>query len=151
MGGAGLRPKRYPYRTSLKWDGADRATERSEGRPAIEVAPPPDLKGPRGLWSPEHLLVASLESCILLTFLHHLGRRGIALVSYESEAAGTAELGAGGMEFTEFTVRPRVVIGPGGDVAAARQVLEHAAESCLVHRSLKSSVRLEPEVTAAPA
>ena len=55
------------------------------------------------------------------------------------------------MEFTEFTVRPSVVIAPGGDVAAARQALERATDSCLVHRSLKSQVHLESEVSAAPA
>ncbi len=151
MEGARARPKRCFYRTSLVWDGAGRGTQRSEGRPDVEVAPPPGFKGPDGVWSPEHLLVASLESCILLTFLYRAHRGGIALVSYESEAEGTLELSAGGMEFTEFTVRPRVVIAPGGDVAAAEQALRLATDSCLVHRSLKSEVHLEPEVSAAPA
>ncbi len=151
MEGARARPKHHVYRTSLVWDGADRATQRGEGRPGIRVAPPPEFKGPEGLWSPEHLLVASLESCVLLTFLYHVQRGGIPLVSYASETEGTLELGVGGMEFTEFTVRPRVVIGPAGDVAAAEGALRRAADSCLVHRSLKSQVHLESEVTAAPA
>jgi len=151
MGGVRARPKHYVYRTSLKWDGAGRGTQRSEGRPAIEVGPPPDFKGPEGVWSPEHLLVASLESCILLTFLYQVQRQSIGLVSYESETEGTLELSVDGLEFTEFTVRPQVLVAPGGDVAAAREALQRAADSCLVHRSLKSKVHLEPEVSAAPA
>jgi organic hydroperoxide reductase OsmC/OhrA len=145
------RPKRYLYRTSLKWNGADRATQHSEGRPPLEVAPPPGFKGPEGFWSPEHLLVGSLESCILFAFLYHAQRQGIGLVSYESEAEGAQEQGPEGMEITEFTVRPKVVVAPGGDVAAARQALQSAADSCLIHRSLKPKIRLEAEVSAAPA
>ena len=151
MGGVRARPGHHVYRTSLKWDGAKGAALRSEGRPELRVAPPPEFGGPEGVWGPEHLLVASLESCILLTFLYLLQRQGIGLVSYESQAEGTLELGAEGMAFTEFTVRPQVLIAPGGDVAAAERTLRRAADSCLVHRSLKSQVHLEPRVSEAPA
>jgi organic hydroperoxide reductase OsmC/OhrA len=148
---AHFRPKRCVYRTSVVWQGGGRAIQRSEGRPPIEVASPPEFRGPEGVWTPEHLLVASLESCILLTFLCLARRAGVALVSYESETEGTLEQDAAGRQFTAFTVRPRVVIAPAGDVGAAVAALQSAADACLVHRSLKGMVRLEPEVSAAPA
>ena len=145
------RPKRYTYRTSLQWDGAGCGTQRSEQRPPLRVAPPPEFKGPEGVWSPEHLLVASLESCVLLTFLYLARRQGVELVGYESETEGVLELSGEGMAFTEFILRPRVIITPGGDVGAAEEALRRAADSCLVHRSLKCQVRLEAQVTEAPA
>ena len=150
MKGARSRPKRSLYHTSLVWDGAAGGTQRCEGRPDIELARP-GSGGAEDAWSPEHLLVASLESCILLTFLYHARRAGIALVSYESQTEGAAESSAECMEFTEFTVRPRVVIGPAGDVAAAERALRRAADSCLVHRSLRSAVHLDPRIVEAPA
>jgi len=151
VSGARARPKLYTYRTCLQWDGAGCGTQRSEQRPPLKVAAPPEFKGPEGVWSPEHLLVASLESCVLLTFLYLAGRQGIELTSYESETEGVLELGGEGMAFTEFTVRPRVVVAPGADVTAAERALNRAADSCLVHRSLKCDVRLEPRVSEAPA
>jgi len=151
MAGVRPRPKRYVYSTSLNWGGAGQGTQRSDSRPEIQIAPPPEFKGPEGVWSPEHLLVASLESCVLLTFLYLAGRRGVQLVSYESETEGTLELTPEGMQFTEFTVRPKVVIAPDGDVSAARDALQDAAGTCLVHRSLKAQVHLELQVSAAPS
>ena len=36
----------------------------------IEVATPPQFpKGIEGIWSPEHLLVAAINSCLMTTFL----------------------------------------------------------------------------------
>ncbi len=36
----------------------------------IEVATPPEFpKGIAGIWSPEHLLVAAVSSCLMTTFL----------------------------------------------------------------------------------
>ena len=61
------------------------------------------------------------------------------------------ELSGEDMAFTEFILRPRVIITPGGDVAAAEETLRRAADTCLVHRSLKCQVCLEPQVTEAPA
>jgi len=151
MAGVRTRPKRYVYHTSLKWDGGNRGTHGGDGRPSLEVASPPEFKGPEGVWSPEHLLVASLESCVLLTFLYLARRQGVELVGYESETEGVLELSGEGMAFTEFTLRPRVIITPGGDVAAGEEALRRAADSCLVHRSLKSQVHLEAQVTEAPA
>jgi organic hydroperoxide reductase OsmC/OhrA len=35
---------------------------------AMETAAPPEFGGPRGLWSPETLLSASVADCFVLTF-----------------------------------------------------------------------------------
>ncbi len=40
----------------------------SQDLPDLLVAPPPEFDGPGGTWSPEHLLLAAVESCLLLTW-----------------------------------------------------------------------------------
>lgn len=36
--------------------------------PPIKTAPPPELAGPGGTWSPEMLLCAAIADCLILTF-----------------------------------------------------------------------------------
>ena len=38
------------------------------GLPTLEFAAPPEFGGPGGIWSPEHLFVASVSSCLMTTF-----------------------------------------------------------------------------------
>jgi organic hydroperoxide reductase OsmC/OhrA len=39
------------------------------GRPNIVVGSPPEFKGEPDIWAPEELLVGSLNTCMMLTFL----------------------------------------------------------------------------------
>lgn len=36
--------------------------------PSLYVASPPEFGGPEGVWSPEHLFVASVAACMMTTF-----------------------------------------------------------------------------------
>lgn len=142
---ATARPKQFKYRTSTEWTGQKRCTLASEGKPELECATPPEFKGHEGVWSPEDLQVAALDSCILMTFLYHAEQADIEVVSYRSEAEGVLEMQAGGLVFTEFAVRPQIIVAP-GQKDAAQEAIHKAAESCLVHRSLSAQVHLEAVV-----
>ena len=68
--------------------------------PDLTVATPPEFGGPEGIWSPEELLVASVGSCLLSTFLYFAYRFEFPFESYSSRSTGTIEKTSQGLRFT---------------------------------------------------
>ena len=52
------------------------------------------------------------------------------------------------MQFTEITIRPRLVVTHSKDLERAGRLLEKAEKQCLISNSIKAVVHLEPQVTA---
>src|SRR4030042_1011804 len=107
-----IRPKSYKYMTSVLWKGEKKGPLSVAGKPAVEVATPPEFKGHEGIWSPEDLYVAAVNSCIMTTFLAFAGRAGLAFEGYESEAEGVLEFVEERLVFTKIVVRPPVPLRP---------------------------------------
>jgi len=144
-----VRPKSWKYRSSVSWMEARKGRLSCEGRPELEVATPAEFGGHEGIWTPEDLFVASVNVCLMTTFLHFQGRIGFELVSYESEAEGTLESGDGGLRFTRVTVRPRVTVASEADREKAQEALRRGEQNCLISRSISAAVAVEPEVQSA--
>ena len=139
-----IRPKSYLYTTSVRWTGEKKGMMDVSGKPSVEVATPPEFKGHEGIWSPEDLFVASVNSCIMTTFLAFAGRSGLAFEGYESEAEGLLEFVEGRFLFTKIVVRPRVVLRPEADRQQVEEVLHQAEKNCLVSNSVRTEIVLEP-------
>ncbi|OGP34038.1 MAG: osmotically inducible protein OsmC, partial [Deltaproteobacteria bacterium GWC2_65_14] len=114
------------------------------GKPPVEVATPPEFKGHEGIWSPEDLYVASVNVCIMSTFLAFAGRASLDFVEYESEAEGLLEFVDGRFLFTKIVVRPRIALRSGEDRANAEEILHKAEKNCIVSNSVRTEVTLEP-------
>ena len=72
----------------------------------IEVATPPEFpKGMVGIWSPEHLLVAAVNSCLMTTFLAIAENSKFSFINFESNADGKLESVDGKLMITT-TVAP---------------------------------------------
>ncbi len=140
-----IRPRSYRYPVSVRWTGEKRGALSVAGKPAVEVATPPEFKGHEGIWSPEDLYVAAVNSCLMTTFLAFAERAGLAFDSYESAAEGLLELSGDRLVFTTIVVRPRVSLRAGEDRAKAEEILRKAEDHCLVSNSIRTSVTLEPE------
>jgi organic hydroperoxide reductase OsmC/OhrA len=55
----------------------------------IEVATPPEFNGGiAGIWSPEHLLVAAVNSCLMTTFLAVAENFKLGYEKFSSKAIG---------------------------------------------------------------
>ena len=64
----------YWYYTSVKWDEGRVGTLSAPGLDPIKVATPPEFpKGVPNIWSPEHTFVASVNVCLMTTFIE-IGR-----------------------------------------------------------------------------
>ncbi len=142
-----VRAKNYRYVTSVRWTGEKKGAMAAAGKAAVEVATPPEFKGHEGYWSPEDLYVASVNVCVMSTFLAFAGRAELSFTGYESEAEGLLELVDGRFRFTKIVVRPRVTLGPGEDRSRAEEILHKAEEHCLVSNSIRTEVTLEPTIS----
>ncbi|HXF92609.1 MAG TPA: OsmC family protein [Nitrospiraceae bacterium] len=141
-----VRSKVYTYRTTVKWTEQKMGVMASPGKPEVPIATPPEFKGHEGIWSPEELFVASINSCVMSTFLAFAERAGLAFTAYESDAEGRVELVDGKLQVTTVVVKPRVTLAPGADPTKAREILAKAEANCLISHSVKTKVTMEATV-----
>jgi peroxiredoxin-like protein len=140
-------PRLYFYETEIEWKGEKDLRITSGKLPVIAGGAPPEFKGREENWSPEHLFVASLNSCYALTLLAIAEFSKVSLVSLSSTARGKLEKVQGSSyQVTEIVVKPRVVIASADDLTRMPRILEKAKESCFVSNSIKSAIKIEPEV-----
>jgi organic hydroperoxide reductase OsmC/OhrA len=115
--------------------------------PDLRTAPPEDFGGPGDAWSPEHLLLAAVQTCFLFTFRAIARASQVPFVGLDVAAAGTVDRIDGITRFTEIVLRPRLVVAPGTDHGRAAQALEKSKTRCLVSASLATPIRIEPEIS----
>jgi organic hydroperoxide reductase OsmC/OhrA len=143
--------KSFHYKTKTTWNSARRGILAAAGRPNIVVGSPPEFKGEGDVWAPEELLVGSLNTCLLLTFLSLAQARGLTPVAYESDAEGLLENVDGKYRITEVTVRPRVALASETELEVARKTMEGVEAHCFISNSITAQVKLTPEFLIAAA
>ena len=113
---------------------------------ALDVSSPPEFGGPEGLWSPEHLYVASLSACLMTTFLAIASASGIDVLTYSDNASGHLQRGDDRLySMDSVTLRPDITV-PEAQLDRAVRVLTKAERACLISRSVNSEIHLEPNV-----
>ena len=119
------------------------------GKPALLGSADRPFRGDPARWNPEDLLLAALSQCHLLSYLHACVTRGVSVVDYTDEAAGTMVLdGRGGGAFREGVLRPRVRVAEAAMVEPAVEAHELAHGWCFIANSVNFPVRIEPVVDA---
>jgi organic hydroperoxide reductase OsmC/OhrA len=137
----------YFYETEVEWKVGRRTSVRATGLPSLEVAPPPEFQGDPGFWTPEHLYVASVNSCFVATFLAIADLSKLDIVSVASSARGKLEqVEASGFQITEVVLRPKLIVRHARDMERGGRLLAKAAKSCLISNSIKTIVELEPQI-----
>lgn len=137
----------YFYSTEVEWSGAREGELSASALPRLHVDAPPEFKGHEGSWTPEHLFVGAVNSCFMTTFLAIAENSKLDFVSFKAAADGKLEKREGqGFSITEVVLRPKLIIKDSHDAARAARILEKAEKHCLISNSIKSSVRLEPEI-----
>jgi organic hydroperoxide reductase OsmC/OhrA len=140
-------PKVFYYETEIEWTKEKEGQIKGPTPPTVSVGAPPEFKGREGIWSPEDLFVASLNTCFMLTFLAIAENSKVPLVSFSSAAKGKLERVPGSnYQITGIVVKPRVVIASANDLGRIPRILEKAKENCFVSNSIKSATKIEPEV-----
>lgn len=107
----------------------------------IDVATPPEFpKGISGVWSPEHLLVAAVNSCLMATFLAIAENSKFEFINFESNASGKLERADGKLMITEIVLSPVVSIADPEEKDRAERILQKAEAACIISNSIKSRI-----------
>ena len=122
------------------------ATLSTGGVPALRSAPPKDFDGPGDAWSPEHLLLAAVETCFMFTFRAIAQASKLEFLSLEVWGSGTVDRQEGATRFTEIILRAQLRLPEGADPERAKRMLEKGEKTCLVTASLSVPISLEAEI-----
>ncbi len=143
-----MKPLPHHYVVRLAGGPVGPATVSVDGAPDLRSAPPRDFGGPGDAWSPEHLLLAAVETCFLFTLQAVAQASKLGFSSLTLSGEGTVDRQGGGTRFTEIVLRPRLTLPPGVDRDRALRVMEKSERTCLVTASLATPIRLEPEIVS---
>jgi organic hydroperoxide reductase OsmC/OhrA len=145
-----MADEKHDYSTTVTWTDAQRGTLAASGRPSVAIGAPSEFGGSDDVWSPEHLCVAAVNACVMLTFLAIARNSKVAPQAYTASATGSLERVEGrGPVITRILVKPRITIGPDVDPGKVERLIKMAERHCFISNSLNGEVRLEPEIVVA--
>jgi peroxiredoxin-like protein len=141
----------HQYNVNLKWnEGRVGELTSPELNTKIEVATPPQFpKGVEGIWSPEHLFTAAVNSCFMTTFLSIAENSKLEFKEFSCSAEGLLDQVEGKFLMTEVILNPTLVVTKEEDKEKAIRVLEKSEKACLISNSINSKVTLNSTVTVA--
>jgi organic hydroperoxide reductase OsmC/OhrA len=152
----------HDYATSLAWIGSAAGSTKTyagysreytlaiEGKDVVlRGSADPIFRGDATLLNPEELLVASLSSCHMLSYLAFCALEGIEIVSYADRARGLMQETGGAGRFVSVTLRPEVVVARRMELDRARALHVTAHEACFIANSMNFPVLHEPLMSAA--
>jgi peroxiredoxin-like protein len=132
------------YEINLNWTEQRKGIAESNGLPSLEVATPPEFpKGHPGIWSPEHLYVASANVCFMTTFLAIAENSLLEFIQFECKGIGKLEQVEGKFMISNITLFPKLKIKWEKDLAKAEKILHKSEAACLISNSMKTVVNLE--------
>jgi len=142
-----IMEKIYYYRVEgIKGEGKS-AVLKEDGLTPLDTSAPPEFGGIAGKWTPEHLFVASVVSCYIMTFISVAAAMRIEFEEMKCEGIGTLKPTEGTkMEFVEVILKPTVVVRSEQLKEKTLKAIKVTHDHCLVARSLKSEVKVEPSV-----
>lgn len=148
------------HTAEIKWAAKERGEEFLKGRfsRAHEISFDGGIEIPAsasphvvGKWAveaavdPEEMLVASLSSCHMLSFLHLARLAGFVVTAYEDHAEGMLEeIAPGRQAITKVTLRPKIEWAGAAPQKEALDRLHHEAhEICFIANSVRTQVTVE--------
>ena len=138
----------YFYEVSLNWQSDKKGVL---GSPALNytvdvAAPNPFSKDAKVEWSPEHLFVAAVNSCLMTTFLSVAENSELEFSSFDSKAVGKIETVNGTNMISEITLSPVITISNINNRERAEILLRKSEDNCLIANSTKSKIIFNPEI-----
>jgi peroxiredoxin-like protein len=137
--------KSFRFRANLEWKSGRRGVLSSLGKPDLNVGSPPEFKGEPDIWCPEEMLVGSVSTCLMLTFLSLAQPKNLEVVAYEANAEGLLEYKDGKYSITQIAVHPSLVLANEADLALARELMDKAKPLCFISNSVKADIQVTPQ------
>nr|WP_294930521.1 OsmC family protein [uncultured Flavobacterium sp.] len=107
-----------------------------EGKPVLNVSAAKAFKGDPELYNPEDLLLSSLVSCHMMSYLYVCSQNGIEVLEYSDNAEATLEVAPDGSgRFTEVRLYPKVTIANPDKIKEALELHTKANQLCFIANS----------------
>ena len=149
---------KHLFKASLSWiDKREEAKQPSsqiyrkshriaiEGKPDIQVSAAKAFKGDPSLHNPEDLLLSSLLSCHMMSYLYVCSQNNIEVVSYQDTAEAILETTLdGGGRFVEAILNPQVVISDPTKIELALSLHSKANQLCFIANSCNFPIAHHP-------
>lgn len=145
--------RKHVYNLDIQWTGNTgtgtsgySGYERSHsilvaGKLEIAASSDPAFRGDKTKHNPEELLLASISSCHMLSYLHVCATAGVIVLSYIDHATGVMEeTPEGGGRFIEVTLNPVVSVSEIWMLDLAIQLHMQANQLCFIANSVNFKV-----------
>lgn len=107
-----------------------------EGKPDLYVSAAKAFKGDPALYNPEDLLLSSLVSCHMMSYLYVCAQHQIDVIAYEDHAEAVLEVNSDGSgRFAEVRLNPRVTITNAEQMELALALHTQANALCFIANS----------------
>lgn len=138
---------KHLFKTQLNWTSKNQteSTKRFyskthkisiEGKPVLDISAAKAFKGDPELYNPEDLLLSSLVSCHMMSYLYVCSQNGIEVLEYSDNAEGILEVNPDGSgRFTEVQLNPKVTIVNSDKVELALELHTKANQLCFIANS----------------
>lgn len=126
----------WTYETSVDWKEGKVGKTQCEGKPAFEIATPPEFGGPENIWSPEDLVSSAVASCIMTSALFFFDRAKVSIRSYSSKAIATMEKLEGRLQITHIALEVTVDLEDKTQEEATQKAMKQAKKTCPVSNAL---------------
>lgn len=151
-----VEPKQHVYTVRCGWKGStgegyDAYTRGHEAtappaKASVAMSADPAFKGDPDRLNPEQLLVMAAASCQMLSFLALAARKRINVVEYADQAEGFMQEDVKPVHVNRILLRPRIVIDGAADPGMVENLVKLGHSHCFIANSLKTDIRIEPEI-----
>lgn len=150
----------HTYELDLQWCGnLGKGTSEYRGysrhftvqhalKPTILGSADPAYLGDAKRWNPEDLILASASACHQLWYLHLCAVNGVVVLEYTDHATASMQdqdVARRG-HITEMTLKPKVIVAQGTDVALAQQLHTQAHHECMIANSVNFPIYCQAEI-----
>jgi len=112
-----------------------------DDKPVLNVSAAKAFKGDPALYNPEDLLLSSVVSCHMMSYLYVCKQNDIDVVSYTDKAEATLEVLADGSgRFTVIKLNPKVRITNKDKIEEALSLHKKANQLCFIANSCNFSI-----------
>ena len=139
----------FSYHTTTEWKGGDEGLTECGSRPPLTIFPPPEFGGKETEWSPEDLLAASVESCLLLSLKFWVNRGKVDMKTYSSKTRLDMDRTPQGLRFQGCEIEITATVGTEEDIAKLEDAAHKAEGTCPVSNALNFAVKVAVNATVA--
>ncbi|MHC5202267.1 OsmC family protein [Myroides sp. LJL119] len=151
---------KYEFYANLSWPiSHDTGSEKGKqiknhlieisGKSDLQISAAKEFKGDPFLHNPEDLLLSSLMSCHMMSYLYACKQNNLVIDSYQDSGKATLELHLDGSgKIIQVDLYPRVVVQRSNEIDLAQELHKTASKLCFIGNSCNFPIYCHPTVVS---